>query len=638
MFTVTRDPRNPIISPSKKYPWEAWAAYNWCPVRDGKGGKNGAPIHVAYRALSDVELLSEPRIRVSTIARATSKNGEDFTDRLPFIVGDSDFDKYGCEDPRVTKIDDTYYTFYTALSAYPFSADGIRVAVALSKDMKTVTEKHLVTPWNAKAMALFPERIGGKLAAIITVNTDKPPAEICYVEFDKPEDIWSADRWNAWHEKLDAHVIGLRRHPDDQVEAGAPPIKTKYGWLLIYSHIAHYAEGRPVFGIEAALLDLENPRRIIGRTKGPFMVPETYYELTGFVPRVIFPTGALLTGDRLDIYYGGADTHCARASVSLEKLVQAILPDAKKSFIRFPGNPIIAPREDRPWEANGTFNPAAIDIGGKVHLIYRAASRDNVSSLGYAASKDGFLIDERSDAPIYAGRADFEGKGRPQNAGCEDPRIVEINGCIHMTYTAYDGATPRVAVTSIDEADFAKKRWEKWSAPLAISDPGVPNKDAAILPAEIDGTYMILHRVGDSICADAVSSLDFSKEKIKKCIEIMSPRPGMWDGKRIGSAAPPILTKAGWLLFYHGISETGTYRVGAALLDRDHPIIVKARTALPLLEPQEDYEIHGTVSKVVFPCGVVVRRGIVYLYYGCADRVVSVATARLSAIIDMLTA
>jgi len=72
------------------------------------------------------------------------------------------------------------------------------------------------------------------------------------------------------------------------------------------------------------------------------------------------------------------------------------------------------------------------------------------------------------------------------------------------------------------------------------------------------------------------------------------------------------------------------------LLDLDRPIVVKARTALPILEPQEDYELHGTMPKVVFPCGVVVRNGVVYLYYGAADKMIGVATARLANIIAML--
>lgn len=631
MFTVTRSTKNPLISASKERPWEASAAFNWSPVRDGKS------IHVAYRAVSDIELLREPRIRTSIIARATSKDGETFSDRAPFVSPREEWEKFGCEDPRVTKLGSTYYTFYTALSTYPFSADGIKVAVALSKDMKTATERHLVTPFNAKAMTLFPEKINGKFGALLTVNSDLPPSTIAYAEFDKVEDMWSPEFWHSWKGNLESHALNLRRGNGDHVEIGAAPLKTDHGWLLVYSHINHYTTGTPVFGIEAALLDLKNPRKVIGRTKGPFMVPEEYYELTGFVPNIVFPSGALIEGDRLDVYYGGADTHCAKASIPLQSLLKAIVPDSKKLFTRFPGNPIISPREGKDWEAGGTLNPAAIDIKGKVHLLYRAATKDNVSTFGYAASKDGFIIDERSDGPIYSARTDFEGKGRDKGAGCEDPRIVEIEGRLYMTYTAYDGTTPRVSVTSIAKEDFIKRRWNAWTIPEAISGPGIPNKDACIIPEKIRGEYFVFHRVETSICGDTFASLDFSQVKINRCIALLSPRKGMWDGKKVGLAGPPIKTTQGWLAFYHGISETGTYRVGAALLGLKEPSIVLARTAAPIFEPQASYELEGVVSRVVFPCGTIVRKGVVYLYYGAADKVICVATAKLSAILDTLS-
>ena len=95
-----------------------------------------------------------------------------FPDRKPLIVPEYDFEKYGCEDPRVTKLGSKYYIFYTALSNYPFNADGIRVAMAITKDFKKIDKKALVTPFNAKAMALFPAKIGKKIAALVTVNTD----------------------------------------------------------------------------------------------------------------------------------------------------------------------------------------------------------------------------------------------------------------------------------------------------------------------------------------------------------------------------------------------------------------------------------------------------------------------------------
>ena len=107
---------------------------------------------------------------------------------------------------------------------------------------------------------------------------------------------------------------------------------------------------------------------------------------------------------------------------------------------------------------------------------------------------------------------------------------------------------------------------------------------------------------------------------------------------RVGICAPPIRTKHGWLLLYHGISKSHhTYRVGAALLDLDDPAIVLARTADPIFEPEEDYEKKGIVNNVVFPCGATVARGLLHIYYGAADTVVGVATMPLHIILRALS-
>ena len=591
---------------------------------------DGKKMHMVYRAMSEPDLLREPHVRMSVIAHATSSDGFHFEDRHVLVSPDREFDLFGCEDPRVTKLDGIYYILYTALGGYPFSADNIKVAVALSKDLETITEKHLVTPFNAKAMAIFPEKINGKMSALVTVNTDRKPSDICYVEFDKPEDMWSAEFWDKWWKNLDAHKIHIRRLPSDHLELGAPPVLTEKGWLLVYSHIQRYGSSDQVFGIEVVLLDKNNPRHVVGRTKGPFMVPDEFYEHTGQVAHTIFPSGALIRNGKLEVYYGAADTHCAVATIPLDNLLSSIT-DSQKTFIkRFPGNPIITPRPSMLWETRGTFNPAAIDIGGTIHLLYRAASVDNVSTVGYATSLDGLSIDERLDKPIYFPRADFE------NRGCEDPRVMLINDQIYMTYTAYDGAVPRIAVSSIPKADFLKRKWGSWTKPEIISPPSVANKDSAILPEPVNGGYMIFHRVHESVCADFVAALDFKQYKITQCIEIITPRRGMWDGGKVGISAPPVKTKVGWLLLYHGVSWSTTYRVGAVLLDLKDPTIVKARTAIPLFEPVEEYERKGIVPNVVFPCGLVVRGATAYMYYGAGDDVVAVATVKMATLLRML--
>jgi predicted GH43/DUF377 family glycosyl hydrolase len=631
MFTLNRSKHNPILSPNKAHPWEAAAAFNGCPIIHNK------KMHIVYRAMSEPELLKEPHIRTSVIGRAVSEDGLFFDDRAVFIAPDQEYDKFGCEDPRVTKFGKTFYTFYTALGGYPFGAENIKIAVALSTDMKKVTEKHLVTPFNAKGMALFPDKVNGKMAALLSVNTDLKPSDICYAEFDSPEQLWSKEYWDEWYKNLDAHKVSIRRLPEDHLEFGAPPVKTDMGWLVVYSHIQRYGRPDVAFGIEVVLLDLKNPRKVIGRTKGPFMVPETFYEHTGQVPHITFPTGALIRDGHLEIYYGAADTYCALATIPLDNLLKSITETDKKAVVRFPGNPIITPRPGMIWENMGTINPAAIDLGDKTHILYRAVAPGNVSTIGYAVSSDGFSIDERPDKPIYYPRADFEkNKNSSVNYGCEDPRLIQIGDTVYMNYTAYDGSVPRIAVSSISVKNFLARKWAAWSMPELVTPQNVPNKDSSILPEPVNGKYMIFHRVNESICVDFLSSLDFKAQQVNKCIEILSPRKGMWDGGKVGISTPPIKTPEGWLLLYHGVSWSTTYRVGAVLLDLKDPTIVKARTAIPLFEPHAEYEHKGLVPNVVFPCGMTVRNGTGYIYYGGGDSVIGVATVKMKDLMKML--
>jgi predicted GH43/DUF377 family glycosyl hydrolase len=242
MFTVTRSENNPLISPVRHRPWEATAAFNGCPVVSGR------KTYLVYRAMSEPDLLKEPHLPTSVVACGASTDGIRYEDRHVLVSPDREFDLYGCEDPRVTKFGGTHYIFYTALGGYPFTVDNIKVAVALSKDLETVEEKHLVTPFNAKAMALFPDKIGGKMAALLTINTDRKPSDICYAEFDSPEEMWSPAYWEKWQENVDAHKLHIRRQPDDHLELGAPPVKTDKGWLVVYAHIQRYGKGDQVFG------------------------------------------------------------------------------------------------------------------------------------------------------------------------------------------------------------------------------------------------------------------------------------------------------------------------------------------------------------------------------------------------------
>ena len=598
---------------------------NGCPIKKGKD------IYLLYRAISLPHYHTPARTKlvISDIGVAKSKDGVEFQERHRLVIPEYPWEKFGCEDPRVTKLNNKYYIFYTALSAYPFRAEGIKVGVAISKDLKRVESKHLVTPFNAKAMALFSEKIDGKMWAVLTVHSDQPPAKICLASFNQEEDLWSAEKWQIWYKNYEKYSLPLQRRPEDHIEVGAPPLKTKQGWLLFYSYIRNYFSPQRTFSIEAVLLDLKNPLKIIAQTKSPLMSPEEYYEKFGIVRNVIFPSGALLEKNIIKLYYGAADTTCCLAFLKLSDLTEKLLQNRESiKLTRAKENPIITPIKEHPWEAKATYNPAAIYLDGKVHIIYRALSLDNTSVLGYAESKDGIKIEYRSPEPIYVPREHFEQKLVPGgNSGCEDPRLTLINNKIYMCYTAFDGRNPwRVALTWISPKDFLAKKWN-WSKPVLISPPDMDDKDACIFPIKIRGNYFIVHRSGDDIDSAFSSTLNFDGQTWLEEYRWIAPRRGMWDSKKIGIAAPPLKTKQGWILFYHGVSEDDNfYRVGAFLLDPQDPLQVIARSDEPLFEPEISYEKNGLIPNVVFPCGAVIIGEKIFIYYGGGDKVIGLAT------------
>ncbi len=646
MFVIQKNPHNPLLRPDPNRAWEGLATFNWCPVPDHT---DPSITHVVYRALSLSDPLREGPHERSTIGYGQIHNGdyEHIHERRQLIVPEYDWEQYGCEDPRVTFFEGLYYIFYTTLSEYPFTPQGIKLGVAVTKDFKTF-EKHPVTTFNSKAMVLFPERINGKVTILFSADTDGNRARMAMVQVDEIEELWNPAFWDAWYQNPNNDItLDILRGEYDHVEIGAPPVKTEYGWLLVYSHIKNFfpnPHGHPrVFGIETILLDLEDPSKILGRTGDSMFAPSEAYEHMGVVNDVVFPEGAHIDEEGyLNIYYGAADTTGCIASVHAETLAKNLHPDfrTEHSFTRGSQNPILEPIAEHPWEDQAVFNPAAIELEGTIYILYRAFSSEHVSTIGLATSSDGLTIDERLPEPIYVPRHDLESQKQPKGfAGCEDPRIVQIDDRLYMTYTGFDSiGPPRVMVTSISVQDFLDRKWERWAMPELITPASIDDKDACIFPEKTKHGYVFFHRINHAICADILPDLDFKREEVNKCIHVLSARPGMWDSVKVGIAGPPIKTEAGWLLFYHGVAhEQSVYRVGACLLDLDDPTIVLARSANPVFEPEVDYEIVGDVNRVVFPCGQVIRDDTVYLYYGGADKVVGVATMSLSTIVESLT-
>ncbi len=228
----------------------------------------------------------------------------------------SEFEEFGVEDPRITRIGDTYWFSYVAVSHH-----GPATALASTTDFRTFTRHGLIFPIENKDVVLFPEAIGGDYVALHRPVGGTP--------FTQPE-IWlarSADRvhWGRHRVLLGANNCGVSGWDAGRVGAGAPPIRTPDGWLEIYHGSARPAgaTGLGVYSAAALLLDLDEPHRIVRGSSEPILVPETDFEREGFVPNVVFPTGVVDRGDTLLVYYGAADTVCAVAELSKAEILVA---------------------------------------------------------------------------------------------------------------------------------------------------------------------------------------------------------------------------------------------------------------------------------------------------------------------------
>lgn len=310
-------------------------------------------------------------------------------------------------------------------------------------------------------------------------------------------------------------------------------------------------------------------------------------------------------------------------------------------------NPIISPSFYN-WESKATFNPAAFILNDKVHIIYRAMGEDDSSVLGYACSSDGLNIDERPTYCIYKRANNYVKKGEPLNyssgggwnGGCEDPRVTLIDDTLYMIYVAFDGwGSLRMALTSIAIKDFENKKWN-WKKEVLISPPGEMNKNWILFPEKINGKFAIMHSFYPEILVDYFDSLD--ELDGKTFIKSNNTRPidknRGWDSWFRGVGPTPIKTKDGWLVLYHAMDHKNPdrYRLGAILLDLKDPTKILYRSNEPILEPEEDYENNGHKWGVIYSCGAVVKRGILYVYYGGADKFVCVASVRLTELIESL--
>ncbi|MEK7510409.1 MAG: hypothetical protein AAB567_02555 [Patescibacteria group bacterium] len=313
---------NPILVPDKSRAWEAGAVFNPSVVFD-KG-----IFHMVYRAVGgNLQILEGGGFKnyISSVGYAQSTDGIHFIKSpYPLIKPEYKWERFGCEDPRITKIANTYYIFYTAVSKQVYlQGVPLRIALSATKDFKTVRKYGIIGPnINSKDGVLFPLKINEKYWMLLTWHPDKLDASIAYAKFTSTDQFIHASQ-DYWKKEFLPFVqqrillplpqSGLR---DSQV--GAAPLKTKRGWLLIY------CGSTDEWFIHAALLDKKNLAKIIAYSKDPLLWPEEEYERQGMVPNVTFPSGAAIVEDKLFVYYGAADTTCCLATCNLNDLLNSL--------------------------------------------------------------------------------------------------------------------------------------------------------------------------------------------------------------------------------------------------------------------------------------------------------------------------
>jgi predicted GH43/DUF377 family glycosyl hydrolase len=292
-------------------------------------------------------------------------------------------------------------------------------------------------------------------------------------------------------------------------------------------------------------------------------------------------------------------------------------------LVRSEKNPILQPTE-RWWESKLVSNAGVLQLGDKTHTVYTAHGEDGIARLGYARLRNIDEVEERLPYPVFMPEEWFEPNG------VEDARLIAIDGQVFMLYAGKEKDMARICEAHIPLNDFEDAKWA-WSRHRLILPvmAGIHDRNATYFPRRFDGRLALLHR--PMTMAENIW-LSFSYDRLHwyEHKEILKTRPFQWDDAKVGVAGPPIELEEGWLLIYHGVeAKTWAYRLGYALLDRNHPEFVLDRCTEPILEPVENYERSGITPNVVFSCGATTLGSKLVLYYGAADKVIGIATGDL---------
>ena len=299
---LSRWGKNPIITPENGQPWEVGGTFN-----PGAIAVDGVT-HLLYRA---VDAGGTSRMGYARSSDDDVISGRSLT---AVLEPSANWEEFGCEDPRLTRLDGNFYVIYTA-----YSHRGPRIALASTQDFSRFKKYGIIGPdVHDKDCVLFPELIDGKVAMLHRVDGKIQVAYFASVdELKHPQNYWD----EYMKDLTSVEVIRPRFYWETRkVGSGAPPIKTPKGWLLIY----HGVSADRIYRAGALLLDLDNPKRVIARARDPILQPEAEFERLGVVSNVVFPAGAVVREKELLVYYGGADRVCCAASAPLDEFLEEL--------------------------------------------------------------------------------------------------------------------------------------------------------------------------------------------------------------------------------------------------------------------------------------------------------------------------
>jgi len=327
---------------------------------------------------------------------------------------------------------------------------------------------------------------------------------------------------------------------------------------------------------------------------------------------------------------------------------------------------IILEKTDLEFENKGVFNPACIQADGITHMFYRAINRSDISSIGYCQMKGNQVV-KRLKRPVLFPEYDWEKKG------VEDPRVTLLEGTYYLLYTAYDGKNALIAyATSKDLVHFVKQglispkisydeaeeifrtskvrerytMFEMLYKERGGKDILLFEKDAFLFPQKFNHKFALFHRILPGIQIIYFNSFseltkDRWRDYLKNLGDFIVLDPLFWfESRNVGGGCPPIETKDGWLIIYHGVQDSPfgkIYHGCAALLDLKNPLKVLGRLTQPLFSPKALWEKKGVTNNVVFPTGAVVRDKRLYIYYGAADKLIAAKSLDLTELLTELT-